>query len=99
MWCKIKFKQSSMDKIHLSDIGRNGEDTLKDVKDTVFTLISKNRDIYSDIKKLAGYKTTKISFEAKIISILCRWPSFSSAKYKSECKKWVSLPVIFQLLV
>ena len=55
-----------MDKIHLVDIGRNGEDTLKDVKDTVFTLISKNRNIYSDIKKLAGYKTTKISFEAKI---------------------------------
>ena len=66
MRCTRKFNRSSMDKIQLIDIGRNGEDTLKDVGDTVFTLISKNKDIYYDIKRLSGYKTTKISFEANI---------------------------------
>ena len=66
MRCKEKLNRSSMDRINLVDIAKLGEETMKDVRDTIFTVRAKNNTIYSNIKKDSGYKTTKKMFEANI---------------------------------
>ena len=62
-----------MDKLHLSDVSSFGEDPFPDVKDNIFTFVSKNNTFYSDIKSL---KTTSKQNEKR-------------TKFEENIKEWI----------